>query len=246
MAVEVKAFPVGYPYINVVTASKFRITGQQSNFSTHSYICGQTISPFDLQMPLIDRSLIIHLKPWGLQSLYPNLVPDISNLQIDLALLDSVLANELAHLMDSSLSSESVLESAQKALITKFKGTSPDTRVLAAWQQIVWGGGDLKVAELASYLNLSPRRLQQLFKSVIGMSPKQYMKVARLQHYTYHLLQHETNDTIPSGYYDQSHFIHELGQQTQMTPTAFHSFLTTSGQSEAYLNTNLYRQYGSN
>ncbi|WP_439608991.1 helix-turn-helix domain-containing protein [Hydrogenophaga sp.] len=82
--------------------------------------------------------------------------------------------------------------------------------------------GGISVRELAGELNLSERRVQQLFASHIGLAPSVWRRLQRL-HGTLRLLR--TAETpqwaeiaLCAGYYDQSHLINEFRALCGLTP----------------------------
>lgn len=82
--------------------------------------------------------------------------------------------------------------------------------------------GDVSVRELAAELNLSERRVQQLFASHIGLAPSVWRRLQRL-HGTLRLLRtaetHQWSEVaLRAGYYDQSHLINEFRALCGLTP----------------------------
>jgi AraC-like DNA-binding protein len=85
--------------------------------------------------------------------------------------------------------------------------------------------GQLAIAELADELFISERQLERLFKTHIGISPKQYARLKRVAR-TRALLKQIDEMTLleatqNAGYYDQSHFIREFKSIVGMTPGAY-------------------------
>ena len=83
--------------------------------------------------------------------------------------------------------------------------------------------GQVRVDELAYKVYNSKRNFERKFKVATGLTPKQFIINVRFQH-SVNLLQ-SNNDLIgiaySSGYYDQSHFIHEFKEITGVTPEKF-------------------------
>jgi len=85
--------------------------------------------------------------------------------------------------------------------------------------------GQIGSAELADKMNINRRNMERKFTSVIGMSPKQLSKVARLQA-TLKMLEQKkfaslTEIAYENGYYDQAHFIKDFREFTGMSPKSF-------------------------
>lgn len=85
--------------------------------------------------------------------------------------------------------------------------------------------GGISVRELAGELNLSERRVQQLFASHIGLAPSVWRRLQRL-HGTLRLLRAAeapqwAEIALSAGYYDQSHLINEFRALCGLTPQQF-------------------------
>jgi AraC-like DNA-binding protein len=83
----------------------------------------------------------------------------------------------------------------------------------------------IRIAELSDELGLSVRRLQQIFRSDVGMTPKAYQRLKRFRRTLI-----RTDDAIHDGwasfaldhgYYDQSHFIQEFRAHSGLTPSEY-------------------------
>lgn len=85
--------------------------------------------------------------------------------------------------------------------------------------------GQIGSAELADIMNINRRNIERKFISVIGISPKQLARVARLQA-TFKMLEQKRSATLTeiayeNGYYDQAHFIKDFREFTGMSPKSF-------------------------
>jgi AraC-like DNA-binding protein len=87
--------------------------------------------------------------------------------------------------------------------------------------------GQIGVVELADKMNINRRNMERKFTSLIGISPKQLAKVARLQA-TLKMLEQKkftnlTSLAYENGYYDQAHFIKDFKEFTGLSPKSFFS-----------------------
>lgn len=85
--------------------------------------------------------------------------------------------------------------------------------------------GQTSVALLTKELSVSERTLERAFDSLVGISPKQYGRVIRLQQYL-KLRQHKPDQHLTTlgyeaGYYDQAHFIREFYDLAGLTPKQY-------------------------
>ncbi len=110
-----------------------------------------------------------------------------------------------------------------------------DTRVRAAIDKMRHLLGDRhSVRTVSASVNLSPRRLGQLFRKETGMSPSRFLKTLRMERAEY-LLQTSflsvKEVTFQSGMTDVSHFVRDFKKRHRMTPTEFRRRI---GQSSKY------------
>jgi AraC-like DNA-binding protein len=87
--------------------------------------------------------------------------------------------------------------------------------------------GQIGVVELADKMNINRRNMERKFTSLIGISPKQLARVARLQA-TLKMLERKkfpnlTSLAYENGYYDQAHFIKDFKEFTGISPKSFFS-----------------------
>lgn len=239
--VVVKSFPVGYSFINVIDGNPFTI--EQGDVSTEhkSYLAGPKSSHFNLKMSHIKRALTIQLQPYAVPSLLSIPSNEFYGQVLPVRDFNPPLAERLEELVASDLTSENVLESTRSLFIDQLDDHQLDLRLPEALSLIMRSKGNMPIVEVAHALNLSPRRLQQLFQYYFGMTAKSYSRVAKMQYHTFEWLKGQSLDTaIPDGYYDQSHFIHELKKQTGMLPKTFYSYINDDRTKQAYINSNLY------
>jgi AraC-like DNA-binding protein len=98
-----------------------------------------------------------------------------------------------------------------------------DGPIEAAVNLIRRRGGIVPIDALAQYTSMSTRQLHRTFVSRVGLSPKQYARVVRLQSALGMLEQGSsiTNVAMACGYYDHPHFAHEFRRFSGLTPTEF-------------------------
>lgn len=84
---------------------------------------------------------------------------------------------------------------------------------------------ELVIPKLAEALAISQRHLERLYQSQVGMSPKQYAQLLKVERARLALKQLNGQATIQVaadlGYHDQSHFIREFQSVIGMTPYAY-------------------------
>ena len=82
--------------------------------------------------------------------------------------------------------------------------------------------GQIEIASLLSDFDLNYKRLERMFKKQVGLSPKAYSKVVRVQHILQQLEAAPGQKLVElayhAGYFDQAHFIREFRSVTGVTP----------------------------
>lgn len=95
----------------------------------------------------------------------------------------------------------------------------------AATRLIAQAGGRRSPGEVARAVGLSDRRLQQLFRQHVGLSPRAFGRVARLHGCLRELRRSPAPRwaelAVDAGYFDQSHLVNEFRALCGLTPTLF-------------------------
>ena len=106
-------------------------------------------------------------------------------------------------------------------------GNTPlkDDRIITSIRRLIHSNINPTVSQLADTYNLSVRQFDRKFKEYAGFSPKTYLRLVRLHKATQ---QYGTNKPLTQiayecGYYDQSHFIHDLKAFTGYHPSFYFS-----------------------
>jgi AraC-like DNA-binding protein len=101
--------------------------------------------------------------------------------------------------------------------------TAPDPRIGFAARMLQRGGTG--VGRLAEETNLSPKHFVHEFERQVGVTPKYFGRIQRLQR-TIVLVGHRSRVDWPEvaldgGFYDQAHLINEFRRLIGLTPTEY-------------------------
>ena len=104
-----------------------------------------------------------------------------------------------------------------------------DPILMGALEIIYQHRGDIGISCLAKQLQISQRQLNRKFDTWIGMSPKTFCRIIRFQNVLKILSTASSDDllsiALDSGYYDQSHFIHEFNSLCGLSPFTYKTSL---------------------
>jgi AraC-like DNA-binding protein len=92
--------------------------------------------------------------------------------------------------------------------------------------------GNIRTEQLKSEFKVTERTLQRDMKTALGLTPKEYCKIIRLNRlFDYINKQQKVNwfdMVLKFGYYDQAHLIHEFKSATGLTPEVFMKYKNKS------------------
>jgi len=100
-----------------------------------------------------------------------------------------------------------------------------DTVVKNALYKILTNKGNIRVSELSRIVDTSKRQLRRKFERWVGVSPKAFCRIIRFKN-VLRMVRHDSKRNLlsialDSGYYDQSHFIHEFNSYYGLNPSEF-------------------------
>lgn len=203
---------------------------QAANNSKRSYqahLFGHSTSFLELTLDSSATKVFgIKFQPWAARQIWGTTMHATTNIEIDLADLPlPEIVNLIAQIHGASNTQERI------SLAEQYLQANIETQ------------NDLKpIVELLQSNNgcsingLSSRRLQQRFKSEIGISPKVFRRTVRINRVLQHMLQGTaklTDLAYQNGYYDQSHFIRDFRTFTGLSPS---TFLRSIDPSEDFFN----------
>lgn len=169
------------------------------------------------------RTVGIVIRPEAVGALIGESAEDLDVL-VDLDSLVPFGAERLATAAAAGQSGNEVLDLVEGELARLVHdGAEPDAGCRAGIELLRSG---CCVAEVAEQLGTSQSTLSRRFRSAIGMTPKRYQRLLRLER----AIGLAAHDQIPdwatiavqSGCYDQAHLNHEFSDLTGLTPTQWH------------------------
>jgi AraC-like DNA-binding protein len=153
---------------------------------------------------------------------YPFLAVPLAELRNETALLDALDRPSLMQLYGRLYDAESLtarIDLLDQWLLGRLAlGKARDSLIPASLALL--REGQLPIPELARQFAISQRQLERLYQSQVGMSPKQYVQLQRIETARVALKQVQSNTTlaVDLGFYDQSHFIRGFTAVIGMTP----------------------------
>jgi AraC-like DNA-binding protein len=183
-----------------------------------AFVAGAGSISYVTQIDSAQTVLTIHLRPGAAVS------AELGELENTCAGLADVWGHPGFHLHERLLAASSV--ASRIALVEHF--LLPRIRPRHAGVTAVLDAAErdpsMRVGQAVALTGLSPKRLIGLFRTEVGLTPKSYLRVRRLQAALRLLDGGATRGAdlaATLGYFDQAHFTREFREFTAMTPTQY-------------------------
>jgi AraC-like DNA-binding protein len=237
---ELTIYPLGYPYITIKVGSPNKITFKNKKISYNQIFSAQTTYPTLFNFSLHEEAIFIRFKPWALYNLANKKSSFFTNNYWDISCINTDLNKKLNNIFLGNLDSEKKGLIIEKEIIQCIKQPKIDSRIIDTLEYIKAKNGVITIRELSDDIEISSRRLQQLFNIYIGISPKQTASIYRLHKIIYDIMKNIYPSSYLDFHYDQSHFIHDFKKLTNMSLNEFKNLIFTPEEINATLRLNLY------
>jgi AraC-like DNA-binding protein len=225
-----KIIPDGFTEIifNYADVYKSKISGDWT-LQSPNLMAGQLKTFFYLQNTGRTGSIAVKLKPAALTQLFGFRMDDYLDKIVDLDSLPNPELIKLKEKIDDCVRlgynrEEQFVKRILDEYFAKLIQGASDNPLKGPLDLIFSSNGLVTVAEMAAAAGVSGRQLERLFKKYIGLSPKYYARIIRFNH-IFQLIKSKENSwaeiVYQSGYYDQSHFIHNFKAFTGEDPSAY-------------------------
>jgi AraC-like DNA-binding protein len=167
---------------------------------------------------------------------YPLLGIPLAELRNALGLLDALDRPNLLRLAAQIYGTESLparIRWLEDWLLRRLALGKERNPIIPASLLLLRQSGEVRMPDLAREFAISQRQMERLYQTQVGMSPKQYTQLVRVEQARLALKRGGQRPDGPAGprttadlaaelgYYDQSHFIREFRAVVGMTPTAY-------------------------
>lgn len=132
-------------------------------------------------------------------------------------------AEEIESRLADAINNEARAVIVQQCLLQQLAQKKFDEQVAYCLGQIHRSPDELSIGQLTNGIGLSQRHLLRKFQQLVGLSPKEYLRVYRFVKSLNHLKKYPlislTEVAYESGYYDQAHFNRDYKTFTGYTPS---------------------------
>ena len=189
-----------------------------------AFVTGSQATSYVSDIAADQPAMAIHFRPGGALRFFGMPLGDLEGAQVG---VDAVWGRDGHRLHERLIAAPSV--AARFGLIEEFLLSRARMSVdrhpgVAAAMAAVEAKPSVRMAEVRQLAGLSTKRLIRLFRAEVGLSPKEYARVRRLQAALRRLRAGNAGGAdiaADIGYFDQSHFVREFRSFTGMTPTQY-------------------------
>jgi AraC-like DNA-binding protein len=207
-----------------IPIDKLVTTGEQSRRLRGGVVSGAYSRAFAVETRVHASIVGVHLKPGGAASLLGISAGELANTHVELEALWGRRSVELRDRLCEAANSSQRFRILEQALIGSLS-RSPGVRREVAFALDKLCAPGVEVGDVARHVQLSHRRFIELFTEQVGMTPKRYARVQRLQR----ALRLVTAQGAPAwahvaldcGYFDQAHLCRDWVELTGSSPTEF-------------------------
>lgn len=196
-----------------------------NNSLPKAYIFGQTMTPVSLSLSNTLDLIMIIFQPAGARAFFNIQVDDLYGANIPIENLNDRSLIELKKRLIDCTAPHSCVQLIENYLLKQLSNTSSNylDRFCLTIQAI--NQGEKNIYELANSSCLGYKQFKRLFRSHVGLNPKEYIRIVR---YSSTIKQMIHNPTISlselafeHGFYDKSHLIKEIKTFSNYTPTEY-------------------------
>ena len=200
----------------------------QNAISDYLIVSGQQKSFYELNVHGKLSLFAIYFHPHGLSSFLNIPLKELFNQSIPLKLILKDIVNVFEDRLSKANSFEEQIKIAEELILNQIQKNKPDIHYQRI-QHIIYlinqKQGNISIDVLASEACLSRKQFERIFLNIVGISPKQFLKIIRFQNAIYQKsLKPDLSLTELShlcGYYDQAHMIHDFKSLSGYTPRQF-------------------------
>ncbi|MGM0622059.1 MAG: helix-turn-helix domain-containing protein [Bacteroidota bacterium] len=180
----------------------------------------------------------IRLKPEALFSLFSLKGTEVFGRYEDISLMLGSDFRDFCHRIREKNDISEMISFSEQYLMSKLKERESKLDYVGKAAELMRYPGLTNIKEISNEVCISERQLERKFREIIGIGPKHYLRLTRINR-VLKILEHRRSLDLTSvayhcGYFDQAHFIKDFKKITGKNPTLFfkqkQQFITLPGE----------------
>jgi AraC-like DNA-binding protein len=199
-------------------------TGRGRTVLPHSFVIGPFRKELNLHSDGRTGLVAVRFWPWGAYQFSKKPIPELVN---GLFPAEEVFGKKINSLGEqlASETHEQKLGILQDFFLEEARYAKKKNNVFGIGSSIIAQKGRVAISALTREFDLTPRRLERLFRRETGLSPKAFSRIVRFNH-AKRLIERDPDIslaqlTCDAGFFDQSHFNKTFKEMFGLTPAAF-------------------------
>ena len=187
-----------------------------------AFVTGSHTASYVSEMPADEPAMAVHFRPGGAFPFFGIPLSDLENAYVG---LDEIWGRAGIELHERLIDAPTM--AARFGILESFLLSRPWSSVrrhpgVAAALAAIEANPSIQMADIRDLVGMTTKRLIALFRAEIGLSPKAYARIRRMQA-ALRLLGSRSGAQVAAevGYFDQAHFVREFRSFTGMTPTQY-------------------------
>lgn len=216
--------PDGHPTMCFVYGAPLTASDGKQTFTTRSAVCGFQARPVQVTCGGRAAGITVRFKPWSLSLFFRPSLEEATERRIDCRdLLERCAIEDLESELYELPTSVARVRRVERFLLTLFRAQGADPLIEKAVHHLCGAGYSARVGQVARDLGASERTLERRFRRTVGVAPKQFSRVMRLQAALAWQEQAQSlrwsELALDAGFYDQAHLIRETRELFGATPS---------------------------
>jgi AraC-like DNA-binding protein len=208
--------PDGCPEIIVHLGDPFeRLIGRKWRRQPRAFLAGTLTRPFTLRSGRDVLTIGLRFRPAGFTALFGGNLAGTADHEVPLGdLVGAERGRDLVARLEVARTIPQRLDAAIAWLVERRPRDRAVARSAPALRLIVGARGQMPVVELARRLDVSRRQLERIFLRDLGVGPKMYARIVRLNTVLARLDEVERASVVDlaleAGYFDQAHLLRDF------------------------------------
>jgi AraC-like DNA-binding protein len=223
-----RVIPYGYVELIIHISDEHceLLQGSEHSPSPDYTLIGMFTKHYDVHFRKLVKVFGIRFKPEGIYHIFRTPASEVHQSFVDMESIAGQDFREVCSKLKEAVSTSQMISLAEEYLLKKLNNSPLNLYYLNRAADIIRKRkGNISISELAGKVYISTRQLEREFKQKIGISPKNYMRIARLNEVNRKIQNGERVDLTSlsyiAGYSDQAHFIRDFRQFTGESPKVF-------------------------
>jgi len=204
--------PDGHPTMCFVYGDPLTATDAQRTFTTRSAVCGFQARPVHVSCDGHAAGITVRFRPWSLARFFAPSLEEAAERRIDCRdLFPRSEVEDLESQLFEQPTSVARVRLVERFLLGVLRARESDRLVERTVMHLCSGSHGMSVAQIAREFGATERTLERRFRCAIGVPPKRFARVMRLQAAVSVQAPPErwSEFALDFGYYDQSHMNRE-------------------------------------